>query len=145
MIRVSNYSFILLLFLLWVPAHAMDTISTVEMLIKGKVYQLEIADTHTSRQQGLMHRTQLDDDQGMLFVYPSLGNHRIWMKNTLIPLTVLWLDEQARVTHKRLLFPCDQSPCPIYHSKQASRFILELNARAYPQFEVGDRLTGLLP
>ena len=105
-------------------------------------YQVEVAASAEQRRQGLMFRQKLDRDKGMLFVYISSGDHRIWMKNTLIPLWVIWIDEAYRVISIQRLEPCKTSPCRVYSASAASRYILELGD--YPHsIKLNDQVTGI--
>ena len=74
-----------------------------------------------------MFRDRLDKRQGMLFIYPRSGDHRIWMKNTLIPLTVVWIDETRTVIGIKKLAPCTADPCPSFGVSRPSKYVLELN------------------
>jgi uncharacterized membrane protein (UPF0127 family) len=58
---------------------------------------VELARTDAERQRGLMYREHLDDDKGMLFVFEGMGEHAFWMKNTLIPLDMIHIDDQRRI------------------------------------------------
>ncbi len=113
-----------------------------EVIIKGHPYRMEIAGTGQQRQQGLMFRRHLSAQSAMLFVYPVTGDHRIWMKNTLIPLMVVWLDDDETVIHTQRLEPCKADPCPSYGSDGASRYIIEFHAE-FKDLEIGDRLSGI--
>jgi len=124
------------------PARAVE-FAVVELELAGQDYRLEIADTQERRRQGLMFRDALPPGRGMLFVYPVSGDYRIWMKNTRIPLAVLWIDGEARIRHKALLRPCLRDPCPVEASPVPSRYILELPASAWSDFAVGQRLPAL--
>jgi uncharacterized protein len=91
---------------------------------------VEIADTPAKFSQGLMFRKYLPKEQGMLFKFPYSKAWAFWMKNTLIPLDIIWLNE-----HKQVIYyldkvqPCkDTSECPLYtppHSQKA-RYVLEI-------------------
>jgi uncharacterized protein len=106
-------------------------------------YKLQVADNNERRMQGLMYRASLADDEGMLFVYPQPGNYRFWMKNTLIPLTVIWMDEQAKIVDIKLLQPCKEVNCPIYAAARPSRYVIELSQSQYPLYKKGDQFPAL--
>lgn len=110
--------------------------------INNHSFSVEVASNAQQRRQGLMWRQQLADNNGMLFVYPRSGDHRIWMKNTLIPLRVIWIDEDFRVISIQRLEPCLSSPCPVYSAQEWSRYILELADRQRA-IKPGDLVEGL--
>ncbi len=114
-----------------------------QLNLGGEEYLLEIARSAKQRNHGLMFRDHLDERQGMLFIYPRSGNHRIWMKNTLIPLTVVWVDESNEVIGIKKLFPCDNDPCPSYGVSIPSKYILELSSGNH-RLEPGRRIGGLI-
>ena len=113
-----------------------------QLNLGGEEYLLEIARSEKQRNHGLMFRDRLEERRGMLFIYPRSGNHRIWMKNTLIPLTVVWVDEDNKVIGVRKLFPCAHDPCPSYGVSVPSKYILELNSGKH-RLEPGLRINGL--
>jgi len=100
-----------------------------QLLIAGKLIRLEIADTPNRRRQGLMFRSRLGDNAGMIFTYKEAGDHRIWMKNTLIPLTVVWIDKMATVIGIKKINPCKQEKCPVYSVLSPSKYIIEFNIK----------------
>jgi uncharacterized membrane protein (UPF0127 family) len=90
---------------------------------------VEIAANQAERERGLMFRGDLDTKQGMLFVYSNLEQRSVWMKNTLLPLDVLFLDANGRILSMlEDLPPCRKDPCRIYDSNVAAKYMLELNA-----------------
>jgi len=130
-------------------ALALSAFSTVFALNRMQVtvgpatFQVEMAQTPQERQQGLMHRRELPRDQGMLFVQPP-GPAAFWMKNTYIPLDLLYFDADGRLLQiEAAVQPCVTPTCPIYPSATATvRYILEINAgeAARRGIQVGDRL-----
>ena len=91
--------------------------------------QLEIADSEPSRARGLMFRPELPEKSGMLFIFPSEGIYSFWMKNTLIPLDIIWLDKDLRVVYiKSFVPPCKSYDCPSYNPEVKARYVLEVNA-----------------
>jgi uncharacterized membrane protein (UPF0127 family) len=100
---------------------------TVEL--KGKTYTIEIAEDDASRAHGLMDRTHMDADHGMLFVFQDDAPRAFWMKNTKIPLDMLFFDAERRlVSVQHDVPPCTADPCPAYSSGAPARYVLELNA-----------------
>lgn len=114
----------------------------------GSSVAAEIAATENERARGLMFRDRLPAGEGMLFVFEEEGAHAFWMKNTLIPLDMLWLDPGHRIVHiARMVPPCVADPCPSYGPGLPALFVLELaggqaDARG---LKVGDRLDFVLP
>lgn len=92
-------------------------------------FQVEIAQTPAERERGLMFRGTLAEDHGMLFIQPAPGPATFWMKNTYIPLDLLFFDSAGRLLEVQAdLPPCTTPDCPLYTSRGAVRYILELNA-----------------
>lgn len=92
-------------------------------------YSVEIAGNESSRQKGLMFRESLDQHSGMLFLFPSMRVQAFWMKNTLIPLDIIWMDHSRKIIHISTdVQPCKADPCPTYSPKEASLYVLELNS-----------------
>ncbi len=115
---------------------------TIEIRLGQVSYEIELATTPAQRQRGLMHRQHLSPRQGMLLVYSQAGDHRIWMKNMLIPLRVYWIDEGFTVVGMQRLQPCSGSPCPVYSVESDTRYVLELGDYEHP-LASGDKIEGL--
>jgi uncharacterized membrane protein (UPF0127 family) len=96
----------------------------------GKRYNVEIADDEAEREQGLMFRDEMAADHGMLFIHDYEAPQAYWMKNTHIPLDILYFNNQRRlVSQQRDVPPCALGDgCPPYPSGAAARYVLELNA-----------------
>lgn len=126
-IRMPMLPVFWILFLLQAAPSSAAQFDRAILDIAGVSYSIEIAKTTSQRQQGLMWRTKLGAREGMLFVYPRVGTHRIWMKNTLIPLSVVWLDEHGIVIEVKLLLPCESDSCPSFGVSEPTKYIIELN------------------
>jgi uncharacterized protein len=99
------------------------------MLPDGAAIQVELATDDATRAQGLMFRDHLAEDRGMLFLFPESGEYPFWMKNTLIPLDMIWIDDQRRVAHvSSNVPPCKADPCPNYPPNANAKYVLELAA-----------------
>lgn len=97
---------------------------TVPVQIGNATYNLEVAATNRARQNGLMNRKSMPDDHGMAFVFTEPQELRFYMRNTLIPLDILYLDAQARVVSIKQMQPLDETSIP---SEGLSRYAIELN------------------
>jgi uncharacterized protein len=97
--------------------------------LKGHRYTIEIADDDASRAHGLMDRTHMDADHGMLFTFDNDMMRSFWMKNTKIPLDMLFFDGDMKlVSVQHDVPPCLSDPCRPYSSGAPARYVLELNA-----------------
>lgn len=77
-----------------------------QLCFSGFCFDLELARTQQEREHWLMFRTWLGKWSGMLFVFEKPGRYAFWMKNTYIPLDILWLDQEFRVVDVQTAFPC---------------------------------------
>ena len=90
---------------------------------------VEIAADEDTRTQGLMFRDHLAEDRGMIFLFPESGEYAFWMKNTLIPLDMIWIDEAHRIAHVgHDIQPCKADPCPSYPPNARAKYVLEVAA-----------------
>ncbi|MCX7155191.1 MAG: DUF192 domain-containing protein [Rhodocyclales bacterium] len=86
--------------------------------------EAEVAATSESRQTGMMQRTIMAPQRGMLFVFPEVAAHCMWMRNTLLPLSVAFLDEKGRVINVEDMQPkTDDTHC----ASKPARYALEMN------------------
>ena len=92
-------------------------------------FVLEVAQDRAAREKGLMNRESLDENTGMLFVFDAPGNHGFWMKNTLIPLDIIWLSKSQQVIHYVQAQPCTTENCTVYRPSPTAQaaYVVELN------------------
>ena len=108
-----------------------------------KCFNVEIADTPKKIIQGLMNRKSLDQDSGMLFLFDVEAEYYFWMKNTLIPLDIIWLDKNKRVVFiKHSAQPCKADPCETFGPDESAKYVLEINSGLVKEIglEKGDYL-----
>jgi uncharacterized protein len=115
-----------------------------EVCFDGNCFDVEIADDDSERQRGLMFRESLDSDIGMLFVFDSDGVYPFWMKNTLVPLDIIWLSSDGEVvfiSDKSAPCPSD-GECPSINPNAEARYVLEIGGGRAREIglEVGDKL-----
>lgn len=100
-----------------------------EVCIRSTCVDIEIVQTPEKIEKGLMFRDNMPQNHGMLFVFASEGEYSFWMKNTLIPLDMIWMDYNRRVVHiEENVPPCKKNPCPSYTPSNAALYVLEVNA-----------------
>lgn len=91
--------------------------------------RVDIADTPELTARGLMYRREMGWNDGMVFVFDSEDIRPFWMKNTLIPLDILWLDADRRVVFiAHAVPPCKADPCPSYPPSRPAKYVVEVNA-----------------
>jgi uncharacterized membrane protein (UPF0127 family) len=115
---------------------------TTQLVIKGHTVQAEVAATDASRSYGLMHRTSLPENHGMLFVYKQTSTTCFWMKNTPLPLSIAFIDANGRIVTIADMEPLKlDSHCPT----QPALYALEMEQGwfAHRQIKVGETVTGL--
>lgn len=113
------------------------------VVLKGKSFYVEVADNDPARMKGLMFREHMPADRGMIFLFPEEGMQAFWMKNTLIPLDILYFDRKFRlVSAQTEVPPCKADPCPSYPTSAPAQYVLELNAGMADKLgvKVGDKL-----
>ncbi|MGH8109750.1 MAG: DUF192 domain-containing protein [Arenimonas sp.] len=112
--------------------------------IHGQRFTVEVADTFEERQRGLMFRDELAKDTGMLFIHDIEEQQAYWMKNTHIPLDILYFDKDRKLVSAQERVPaCSAGDrCPPYASEGPSLYVLELNAGSVELFKIkaGDEM-----
>lgn len=92
-------------------------------------FNVELAISLKERQAGLMFREFLDQDEGMLFVFEPEGNYPFWMKNTLVQLDIIWINERNEVVFiNKNTQPCYIENCPSINPGVQAKYVLEINS-----------------
>lgn len=122
------------------PAPSPSGLPTVEMKLGTRTYKLEVAATDADRQKGLMQRDTMPEDHGMIFVFPDEAERAFWMKNTRIPLDILYIAADGRVVSIKQMKPYDLNTTP---SDGPAKWAIELNKgqAAVAGVKPGDVLT----
>ena len=121
-------------------------------------FYVELAQTAAQRDKGLMYRKELDRNRGMLFIFSAEGgsasggdkegNYPFWMKNTLIPLDIVWINNNNKVVFiANNVQPCRSLVCPSVNPKIDVKYVLEINAGLCEEMglKLGDRLDIKMP
>ena len=112
----------------------------VKLENKNLVFEVDIADTITLREKGLMFRKKLDSNRGMLFIFPTEKNVEIWMKNTLLSLDIIFISKE------RLIVGLVKKALPlsskIYSITKKSKYVLEVNGGIIDKYNInlGDKI-----
>ena len=97
--------------------------------LKGKRFTVELAETREKQALGLMFRDSLPPDHGMLFIFPGEARRSFWMKNTRIPLDILYFNSKLElISMAQDARPCRTRSCPGYPSEGPAQYVLELNS-----------------
>lgn len=92
-------------------------------------FQVEIAKSPIELARGMMFRKNLDQNMGMLFIFEKEGNYPFWMKNTLIPLDIIWINSDSKIIFiSKNNLPCKEINCPSINPNQNAKYVLEINA-----------------
>jgi len=143
--KKSHSLFLVVLFvLLLVFVFSLKTqlnISEIKSIeINNQKILLELAITSEQQMNGLMFRTNLTG--GMLFIYDDDSQRSFWMKNTLIPLDMIFIDKNNKITTIHHALPCKADPCKVYASPKA-KYVLEVagNFTIKNSINVGDKVS----
>ncbi|CAJ94134.1 conserved hypothetical protein [Cupriavidus necator H16] len=123
-------------------AHAQAALPVVPLTAGMFAIQAEVAATPAAREQGLMYRTTMAPNAGMLFVFEQKAGHCFWMRNTELPLSIAFLADDGTIVNIEDMAPRTESNhCP----KAAIRYALEMNRGWFAQkgIKAGAKIGGL--
>ncbi|MBA5867657.1 MAG: DUF192 domain-containing protein [Nitrospira sp. CR1.3] len=122
----------LILNLVSFPSHSLADDHTIPVQLPGGIVIFaEIADTPKKRAEGLMFRDHLPKDRGMLFTFGQAQPWTFWMKNTKIPLDIIWMNDKKQViyiAHKVPICTRTDDSCPQYQPNDPALYVLELGS-----------------
>ena len=128
------------IFLLLAFVSACKTLAP-EVIIANKGFDVEIADTPSKWMEGLMFRKTMPQNHGMLFIFQDEQPRSFWMKNTIIPMDLVFIDSNCVIVNIEMnAQPCQKEPCKNYNSPPA-KYVLEVNANQSSPAIVGDTVT----
>lgn len=125
------------------PGQSQESLGADEVCIKDRCFTVEIAANQSQREYGLMNREHLDPDRGMLFVFEGDGYHSFWMKNTLIPLDIIWINSSQEIVYiERNAQPCTPDYCPLIDPWTNASYVLEINGGLCDEYDInaGDKV-----
>jgi len=116
----------------------LDT-TKIDVTIGDKDYVLTVASSVDSRQRGLSNITNLPSNEGMLFVFDTIEKHTFWMKDTQIPLDIIWLDKAWKVVafQQMIVEPDPSDPQWTYEPDKEAKYAIELNLNTLDNSIIG--------
>jgi len=129
---------------LWIlaTATAVRADATVELLAGIHRIEAEVANTDQLRSAGLSFRSNLGGSQGMVFVFPEVQRHCMWMRDTYIPLSVAFIDEQGAIVNIEDMEPLTDA---FHCAERKVRYVLEMNRGWFAQRHIrqGSKILGI--
>jgi len=125
------------------------TFKKAQIKINNKTINVDLAESNEQQEYGLMFRTHLPKDAGMLFIFKDQRTLSFWMKNTLIDLAIAYINQDKKIVDIQEMKATSSLDLdiPSYPSKQPAAYALEMNARWFEQnkIKVGDSFVFLKP
>jgi uncharacterized membrane protein (UPF0127 family) len=123
-------------------AHAQAKLPVASVKVAGHALRVEVVTTDAQRSRGLMYREKLGQNDGMLFIFDDPGYHSMWMMNTLIPLSVAFIDGDGRILNIVDMEPQTTDP---HAAAGPARYAIETNKGWFAKRRIkeGDTVTGL--
>jgi len=135
----ASLKWFILVSFFWVPFVYSQSFPKIPVYLKDKEIWVEVVRTPEERAQGLMGRKHLGEDEGMLFIFEKEDYHSFWMKNTLIPLSIAFIDCEGKILKiadmEPLTLDSHPPPKPILYALEMKKGWFSTNS-----LQVGDIL-----
>ncbi len=128
---------ILLIYITYTP----QTIQKV--CVREKCFDVSIADTPDLRAKGFMDTPTLSEHEGKLFIFEKEGTYGFWMKNTTIPLDIIWISKDRKILAIVSAEPCLSENCIVYKPYVSSKYVLEILSGQTNNFTIGETVLFL--
>lgn len=110
------------------------------ILVNDEKIFVEVVDEMEEMQKGLMFREELCANCGMIFVFEHDLMHSFWMKNTLIPLDMVFIDSTGIVVDVLHADPCTYDPCEHFRPQKEAKYVLEVNKNTFDKDLIGKKV-----
>lgn len=120
-----------------------NILASVAVEARNWRFEVEVANTSRKMKRGLSGRSELAENQGMLFVFNQSGLHSFWMKDMLFPIDIIWIDENKEVVFmKRNAQPCAEEYCSNILPNEKAKYVLEIKTGVADEInlKIGDKL-----
>ena len=126
--KIKNLLFISIFTIIVFTIFFIQKEKTIKIILPdNREINTEIADNIEKITHGLMFREELAENAGMFFIYPEEKELHFWMKNTLIPLDIIFINKDFEILNIEKAEPCKSDPCPSYSSDGMAQYVLEIN------------------
>ena len=129
----------LILFIIITGCSSSPPVSKNYVDINSKRISVEIPRTSEEMMKGLMFRQELCDNCGMLFIFEKEDFHGFWMKNTIIPLDMIFINTNLYVVDVLHATPCIEDPCKSYIPREKALYVLEVNPNRFDESIIGEK------
>lgn len=118
----------------------------IQVILSNVVVDVEVADTYEKIMRGLMYRDELGELEGMIFIFAQEDPKAFWMKNTTIPLDIIFVNSTMHIVKIHEAVPCTEDPCGVYPSEKPAQFVVEVNKGFSEKYgvEEGMKITAII-